>query len=220
MTFDTDRTEEHGDVFQGLDAKDGFHVVKIEVGGNVSLHVQAYVDGGLADLGQLGIIASGCPVGDSTVEVKEWRGATEADQGEAERLYLVLDAVARYLTTGGNWGELHSALARVRKIAVNGLVFPGYHYSTGYSTVDEDGNAGGFEHLFVKDDGSGTACVWTEPYYNEAGGLVGGRIDPTDLKTIHKRQLEDVEAGQEPGAEPPDGGVEVHLQRLLGHTRN
>jgi hypothetical protein len=184
------------DPFETLDAKDGYHVTRVDAGPHVSLHAQVHAGGELVDPGDFLLNVQ---TDQGTVEIREWREATPADDGEATRLHLVLEAVCRYFNTGGRWEELGHALKRLGLIAPGGLDFPGYHYSDAYPLGD-----GRYEHLFVKDDNSRTAVLWEEPEYAEAGdSLVGGTIRITDLDTLLQEQEED-DPGEPEGDEEGD----------------
>jgi len=167
-----------GDPFRGLEGKDGFHVVKIESGPVLMLSCMAYAGGVPCN-----------PVSDNpndaSVEILEIHDPTPAHHGAVTRLHLVLDAVARYLTTGGRWRELDAALKTMEKVAVGGLVFPGYHLTTSYSTID-----GTYQHVFTK-DGTRDAVLWEEPEVGDSGLPVGGWIESTTLEKLREQQEND-----------------------------
>jgi hypothetical protein len=169
-----------GDPFEPLEGKDGFHVVQFEFGGTLTLSCVAYGRGEMINLHP-----SAKPE-NASVEIVEIENPTPAQYGAVERLRLVLDAVARYLTTGGSWSELDAATRKMEEVAIGGLVFPGYHLMQSYSTTE-----GTYQHIFVKNDGSGDAALWEEPEYNESGGVVGGWISPTTLEQIREEQEDD-----------------------------
>lgn len=190
------------DPFDTLKAKDGFHVIRVDVGGHTSLHAQVYAGDEIVDPGDFLL---GVQTDQGTVEIREWRDATPADDGAASRLHMALEAACRYLNTGGQWYELMAALQVLHRVAPGGLVFPGYHYSDAYPQGD-----GTYEHLFVKDDGSGSAVLWEEPGYTERGdGIVGGDVVRTTLDELKKQQEEDgwgepeTEDAEEAGGDGP-----------------
>lgn len=78
------------------------------------------------------------------------------DRGAMRRLRLLLDAVCRYFTTGGDWPEFETVLSELRGSLTGGLLFPGWHYVDGW--LGDDGN---FVHLFAK-DGDDKAAMWVE----------------------------------------------------------
>lgn len=195
------------DIFDRLDAKDGFHIVQIDQGMAVSLHCQAYGGGRLYNL----VDEKNPDL--ATVQVKEWLGPGPVDYGECARLRLVLDAVARYLTTGGSWDELTDGLKTMSRVALNGMAYNGYHLLDSYVTVGE----AVYQHIFVK-DGTDEAILWEEPTYDVNGGVVGGFIDRTTLEAIRQRQENDdsIWPETEEGDEADDGpaGSGDHLPVL------
>lgn len=169
-----------GDPFASLEGKDGFHVVKTEAGNTHVLSCLAYGGGRPFNL------VSNDP-NDASVEILELSNPTPAQLGALDRLHLVLDAVCRYLTTGGQWRELDNALKDVEKVARGGLRFPGYHLCATYSTTD-----GTYQHIFVK-DGTTDAVLWNEPEVGDSGLPVGGWIEPTTLERLREQQENDNE---------------------------
>lgn len=202
------------DPFDKLSPQDGFHVVKIETQGEVSLHVQAYGGGELLNL------TDPLRPENATQEIATWPNASNEDQGDATRLHLVLDAIARYLTTGGTWHQLEYALKSMRRVAMGGIVFEGYHLCDSYLTTElsnfrpmkltmPDGQVrtrmvgvGGYQHVFVKNDNSGAAVVWEEPSYTSSGGVYGGFIDRTTLADILEREQCEEEEPEEDAGSP------------------
>src|ERR1700676_295017 len=110
-----------GDPFHELEGKDGFHVVKVEIGEIITLSCVAYYKGE-----QISVVSGDHPQGKSLVELCSLK-STPVVRGTVERLHLALDGVCRYLTTGGNWNELELALELMKQVAVDGLKFPGYY---------------------------------------------------------------------------------------------
>lgn len=186
------------DPFRELEGKDGYHVVRVEVGNVLTLSCIAYAGGTLTNL------VSGDPA-DGSVEILELIDPTKAQRGAAIRLQLVLDAVARYLTTGGQWDALGDALATMRKVASGGLVFPGYHLIDSYSTT-----TGTYQHVFQK-DGTDDAILWEEAEVGDSGLPVGGFIDLTTLDKILQQQESDETVWREAGEEA--GEAEENLGR-------
>lgn len=166
------------DKFERMQGRDGYHVVPVRLNGSVSLYCQSYVDGELG-------VSPGVATGESSALLAEWDNPSPADDGDCVRLQLALDAVARYLTTGGSWEQLAAAMQKMRRVAPCGLVFSGYRLLDSYSTSE-----GTYQHIFVKDDSSGNAVLWEEPNYNEKGGVFGGFIDFTTLEEIRRQQEE------------------------------
>lgn len=182
------------DIFDRLDAKDGYHVVSVEVGNTIALYAQAY-EGGAPYVAAPGV------EGENGILIKEWRrddGLLGADYGECTRLRLLLDAAARYFTTGGNWTELQLALTRLSKLIHVQLTFWGYYLFDSYSTTE-----GTYQHVFVRDVAPDEvldrhpAVLWEEPAYTSAGELIGGFIDKTDLETLRQQEDDDDDSWQE-----------------------
>lgn len=167
-----------------MQPRDGFYVERVDLpeGGTptfVSLHGCVRMEDERANLFDV-------DPDEATVEIKDWANAQPADCGAAKRLQHVLDAVCRYLNTGGNWDEFGAAIERLRKVARGGLRFPGYHLLDSYLN-----DAGNFEHIFVR-TGTNKAVLWVE----------GEFIEPKTLEEILREQEE---AGwtEEPQADPP-----------------
>jgi len=118
-----------GNPFYPIESNDGFHVVQTECGPILTLSVLAYYGGVPCN------IVDKDPA-NTTVEIMEYTKPTAQARGECERLRLVMDAVCRYFTTGGSWGELANSLQLARTIIKGGIVFPGYYLTESYSTTD------------------------------------------------------------------------------------
>jgi hypothetical protein len=178
-----DREGTVSSIYELLDPKDGFHVIEVYLDGAYSLHCQVYADGRLqhpADVYGDAVTTDQVDIARTTVEVASWADATNADRGACARLRLVLDAVARYLNTGGAWPELTAALEKVKVVARGGIVFPGYYLHDTYVTDD-----GHYHHDFVRMDGS-SAFVWEEPAvegFSFSGGYVA-EMTPEDLQRM------------------------------------
>jgi hypothetical protein len=173
------------DPFAALDPKDGFHVRQVALGDvRLALYVDVWGGGNPVTL-------TGDPE-DAASLIAAWDYPSPRDGGECRRLYLALDALARYFTTGGDWASLDAALAALRRAVPGGIVYPGYHYVEGYFALD-----GHYQHVFAKDDGGGQAVVWEEP--NLDADVVGGQIWPSTLEEINRQQEQN--ATEPPGAE-------------------
>lgn len=136
----------------------------------------------------------------ASIEVASWSYPTPADSGACQRLKLVLDAVCRYLTTGGTWEEMGSAFKKMHKVAQGGLTFPGWYLMTSYSTTE-----GGYEHFFAKADGSDEGMLWSEPMCGESGSPILGDIAPLAVSAfIAAMEEEDAEPTRRSAAGPPD----------------
>lgn len=192
---------EKSDPFASLDAKDGYHVVRVEFGGLVTITCLAYAGGEpLTDE------AAEPTANKPSVELFDVYQPSPAEAGASVRLHRVTEAVARYFTTGGSWRELDNALKAMETVIPGGLVFPGYHLCDSYTTTD-----GEDQHVFVK-DGTTDAVLWEQPTPNAAGGLVGGFVDHTTLEKLKEQQENDesvwgprrTEAGAAEEAGPPD----------------
>lgn len=189
------------DPFDDFDAKNGYHVVTVTYGSTVEVAAVTYAGGVPVRLGD--------DEGDEFVTLLSAYRPTPAEAAAADRLALVASAVARYLTTGGQWDEFDAAVAKLKTAAPGGLVFPGYHLTATYNTTD------GYQHVFTK-DGTHEAVLWEEPAANDVGGLYGGFVDRTTLEELRRqdeeewgdvRHAETGEAGQEtqegPGVRRP-----------------
>lgn len=197
------------DPFEKYEGKDGFHVVMVRAGSDISLHCVAYGGGEMQNLVDVNDPTS------ATVEL--WsRKLTPQTQGEMIRLQHALDAVARYLTLGGEWMELRHALQVMGTVAIGGMVYPGYYLHDSYVTTE-----GVYQHIFVRLDGdeSDPAVLWEEPTFNDAGSPVGGWIDKTmTLAEIEaeraddgwEEEIQEVEAVD--GAGGPSGASTLQLQ--------
>jgi hypothetical protein len=125
-----------------------------------------------------------------------WEEPDERERGECERLHMLLEAVARYLTTGGSWDDLVPALGKMRHAAPRPLVYPGWYYHSGEIMFDEFVQAVVGVHVFVSnsDLGSATKAVrWAETLF----------IDQTTVGDL-ERANDDVETTI-PFDEPGDG---------------
>jgi hypothetical protein len=197
------------DVFDRLDPKDGFHVVLAENAGLLGVYCVCYAGGEVTNP------FVGAHYGDSpedpldgSVMIQCWPSPTEGQRGQAIRLQLVLDAVARYLTTGGRWRDLYDAVKLMEPIAVGGIDFGDFHLVESYVTTE-----GVYQHVFAKEGGE--AILWEEPTQAVSGGLVGGFIDRTTLEAIREAQENDGWEEEGGGDEPDgEGGGTPDLPRL------
>lgn len=164
----------------GLDPKDGFHVILTSNPLFATIYCVAYGGGRQCNL------ISADPQ-DSRVQIREWVSPTPADLGAATRLQLVLDAIARYLTTGGQWDDLEKAVWAMRRIALGGLVFPDHYLVNSYSTYAD----GTYQHIFVSRKDANQCVLWEEPSYLESGGLLGGFIEAKTSEEIREEQEND-----------------------------
>lgn len=180
------------DPFDKLTEKDGYHVTRIESPSGATVYATCYSGGEP-------ILLAGST--ETTKELLTWDNPTHADFGAAVRAELVADAVARYLTTGGNWAELAEILRGMKAMAPGGLAFPGYHLFDSYRTLDGD-----FQHIFIK-DGTEEAVLWEEARHNDSGGLIGGFIDRTTLTKIQEQQEEDGWRTVRPAGETESSGA-------------
>lgn len=160
------------DPFHDLEGRDGYHVVCLPYG-PAGIALSCVVIGG----GELFNAVSDRPE-DATVELRTLDAPTPAEYGAFTRLMLVMDGVARYLTTGGDWGELETALRAVRPIMTGGLVFPGYTLTNTF--LGEDNT---YHHLFTHADGV-NAALWAEPEIGDGGLPVGGWILATTVEKL------------------------------------
>jgi hypothetical protein len=188
--------EKPSDPFENLDGKDGYHVFLL----NNNLYGVVYSGGQQVNLwGDDPEAASAVIAGVNPVPTEyAVKGAVSVpDAGALVRLKYVIEAVARYLTTGGTYAQLQNAMEAFKPLARGGLAFPGWHLVDSFITDELT-----FQHIFAKDDGSGAAVLWEEPTFNESGGAVGGFIDRTTLDALHRQDLDDG------GEEETEGGEE------------
>lgn len=167
--------------FYGFEGRDGFHASTIKTGIN-SLALSVFAISG----GEIRNFVSKDPM-DATVELLKIDNPTQEDIGQLTRLELVMDAVARYFTTGGTWATLLQALHQSRKVISNGLVFKDYNLIGTY--LIEDGN---YEHLFVHKDGV-NAVIWSESVKSDSGFPIGGWLLATTMDETKIRYADVVE---------------------------
>lgn len=175
---------------------DGIHVNQIEVGSRITLWLTTRVNGEVALLPDR-------TSQEASVPLREYIDPpTPAIRGDANRLRLVLDSVARYLSTGGTMAELAQALLDMRRIGIDGLKLGDWQLWDSYSTVSGD-----YEHFFVHKD-TQEAVVWAEPTYNKSGGMIGGFIDRTTVEAYCEQNNDGAqeagEAGEASEAGPPN----------------
>lgn len=161
------------DPFDRLHPGDGFRIKRVTVGSNVSLHIGCYQQGELTNL------FASAPE-DATVELLEVKDADAAALGGVTRLELVLDAICRYLTTGGDWHDLTAVMDRMRAVAAGGIVYPGYDLIDSYANTDGD-----YEHVFVR-TGTDKAVLWVEDTF----------IDHKTLDQIRSEQESDFDGDE------------------------
>lgn len=181
--------------FEKLDGKDGFHITLVTaVPGELSLHCNMY--GG----GELQNFVNPQDPDAATIEIRVWKKPTAEDSGAALRLYHVLSAVTRYLSTGGSWEELERGLSRVKIVAQGGLVFPGWYLHDSYvAGVGEFQSY--FQHIFVH-QGTNDAMLWEEPQFSDRGTPIGGFLEAKTLAQIEEERIEDAWQSQRRGAAP------------------
>lgn len=168
------------DIFERLHPSDGFSVKRVETARGISLHVGIWQGGELTN-------PFGATPEDATTEILEHKEASAADLGQTTRLELVLDAVCRYFTTGGDWDELQSALAAARRVIVGGLTYPGYDLIDSYSNTE-----GNYEHVFVQ-TGTDNVVLWVEDQF----------IDRKNLEQLRREQTADWTDDDAEGPEDP-----------------
>lgn len=142
---------------------DGFRVRRVARHGNLALEmfVQAHGDA---------VIVAGNDAPE--VELFSVSGDRITGVGACARMQLVLEAAARYLNTGGDWGQLFAALERARdwfhgaELSIGaGLTF----LSTDLVTEPETGVAH-YSHYFVGEqleDGGRCGMIWEEGHFFE-----------------------------------------------------
>lgn len=71
-----------------------------------------------------------------TITLGFWLAPTEFQRGEAHRLYLLSDAIARFFNTGGDWNELGVLFSQMQKNGVGTADHAPYHLIRSYLTID------------------------------------------------------------------------------------
>lgn len=151
--------------FNALDPGDGVRVEVVACGGELSLHARVNAGGEPVNLGTVGADPE-----DATVALTDPVPAGGLAWGELDRLHAALEGVARYLSTGGDWGPLLRSLQRLQRLVPSGLLFPGWHYHSGEAVYDPDLRRVLWQHLFVADEDVGTATravLWLEDVFVE-----------------------------------------------------
>lgn len=131
------------DIFDVMRADDGYRVDMVAIGDHVlALHVGMYQKGMLTNF----ITDTGQPVcgADAAPEIIKWVEPTFVEQGQCNRLYYLMDAVLRYLNTGGTWEQFDMVVSRMRDFAFGPLTFPGYTFRASEVT-----SLGDWEHAFL-----------------------------------------------------------------------
>ncbi len=176
---------------------DGMRVRQRAGGVGLGLEVFFRVGGELAPL----------PGGAEFVEVQTWPESGPRDAGACLRLQLLLEAVARYLNTGGDWAELERTLRRTRAAVPWSLNSDPYHLLMTDLTADvqPDGTVLriGYEHYFLK-EGATEGVLWSEGLF----------VESVDLHE-HLRRFE-AQAGQESDPDSPLAEVVDHGQDQAG----
>lgn len=94
------------------------------------------------------------------VEIQRWnKPLSDADYGEKRRIILLLEAMCRFLNTGGSFRHIDFLVAQLRETTAGGsreFGFPDYHLID--SSLNDDGD---FEHVFASDT-SPYAVRWVE----------------------------------------------------------
>lgn len=176
---------------------DGFQVVELDML-DLSLHVE------LRSGKEIVPINPDLPADEQTAEVARWVSPTPADRGDCARLGLVMDAVCRYLNTGGSWEQLGRSLSALRRVVPGGLSFPGYRYVEGVFNTDMV-----CEHLFVREPASvpvedTPAVLWVE-------GAEGGFVNTTKTLGQIREDQKKYEEDQDPRRVRPGGGDGMEL---------
>ncbi len=168
-----------GHAFRGMSPKDGLSTM-LDVGTKtVALYIVHRRGGELAKVASA-LCAS------SSVKAAQYP-LTSDGMGHCNRLKMLLDAIARYINTGGSCVELTGVVGDVKALMapVNELPLPGFAYR---ESIPLDG--GHYQHIFVKDDSpEGEAVVWEEPNPEGFGGLF-------DLTTVGELQSQDTESDE------------------------
>lgn len=196
-------------VFARLKSSDGYRIQEVSLGApeqpsHLSLHLTVEGGGDLVNL-------ANDPAHEGTVELATYDKPTTAQMGAICRERLVMEAVCRYLNTGGVLENLQGMLTAIEPLVSGTLVFPGFHL---LDSTPNQTNA--YEHIFVADDpDSNEAVVWVEGD--------SGFIDCTTLEAIRdvqrrNRQEEEGETDFDAALREYDGNeeaLEADLDALL-----
>ncbi len=129
------------------------------------------------------------------VEVWRDRRTDEFAKGRQARARLMLEAIARYFNTGGNWDELRSLITSAYSYVQDGLTFAGWHYFSDYVDPDD----GSPIDVFL-DDQKMNVTVWAYGSYIET-------VSINDyVRSLEEGEDED-EDDQETTPESQDGAV-------------
>lgn len=146
-----------------LDPADGLRVRRHEVPGQ-RVGVEAFLRVGGVPVPFLG-------AQETFVVLKAWDGPGLAEVGRCTRLQILMEAVVRYLNTGGDWQELGDVLKVLHdafpvRPADNGYTF----LSTDVTLVDYDEETDrptiGYEHYFLR-AGTQEGVLWVEDQFIE-----------------------------------------------------
>lgn len=124
-------------IIEGYTAHDGYRVERVRGLDGQTLHVSAYRNG-RPDYGLM-VLRAAAPV-------------TLGESGRMDRQQYLLDALSRYVNTGGTWAELQGAIRDFRQVhAVCGDIGMPPPFELVESRLTEDG----YEHVFGARD-----CRW------------------------------------------------------------
>jgi hypothetical protein len=91
-----------------------------------------------------------------TITLGFWTAPNEFQRGEAQRLYLLSDAIARFFNTSGDWSELGVLFSQLQKNGVGTAEHEPYHLIRSYLTIaaiedfSEDVTATySYEHIYA-----------------------------------------------------------------------
>lgn len=182
---------EPGDVFAGMSPEDGIHVRRGRSAHGPTLEMYVRVGGELKKWGSHDsefVVVAG---GDDELDANRFDDSTFG-LGECMRLQLFLEAMARFLNTGGDWLVAERAMRRMRAAFPYQLTLPGYRFLMTTLVVQPPNEVSEItaEHCFVRDTNEDVGVVWVEGMY----------IEPVRVSTyVHElgeRRLEDGDDAQ------------------------
>lgn len=94
-----------------------------------------------------------------TIKLATWEEPNEYARGEAARLYLVTDAIARFFNTGGEWELLGIVFSALQKNGVGTADFSPYRLIRSFLTIDynetldgESNSTYAYQHVYADCD--------------------------------------------------------------------
>lgn len=108
---------------------DGYNVSLIDEDGAIGVYLNLRVNDQYVN-------TDGTEENSNTITLGVWVKPTEFDRGEAQRLYLIADAICRYFNTGGEWELLGIIFSKLQKSGIGTADFRPYHLIRSFLTID------------------------------------------------------------------------------------